>query len=197
MIEKLKGHIPDVVYNQLQSVFDKYDINSELRIAHFMSQCSHESMNFTRTTENLNYTSAELLAVFPNYFHVQNPDDYAHQPEKIANYVYGNRNGNNGSTDGWDYRGRGYIQLTGKWNYTACNKKIPSPDNIVNIPNLVAIKYPLFTSGWFWDTHTLNLIADLGDTDAVVSSVTKRINPALNQLQDRITKFNFFYDLLK
>ena len=197
MIEKLKGHIQDIVYNQLQSVIDKYNINTELRLAHFLGQCSHESLSFTVVTENLNYTSFQLKNVFPNYFKVQNPDDYAHNPEKIANYIYGSRMGNNGTTDGWMYRGRGYIQLTGKYNYTQLNKKIPSPDNVINNPELVSSVYPLFSSAWFWDSKNLNLIADLGDTDSVVLAVTKRINPGLLGLEDRIKKFNFYFNLLK
>src|SRR3990167_2994459 len=115
------------IMKELASAMDKFEIDTPLRAAHFLSQCKHESMNFTKTIENINYSAEGLKNVFKKYF----PDDdtakaYERLPEKIANRVYANRmgNGDENSGDGWKYRGRGYIQLTGKNNYTSFSKAI-------------------------------------------------------------------------
>jgi putative chitinase len=127
----LKGHIPDNRYEQLPEIISKFECNTPLRMAHFLSQCHHESLGFTKTVENLNYAAERLLVIFPKYFTSQaklaiEPNkklaaDYHRQPEKIANIVYANRmgNGDTASGDGWKYRGRGDLQTTGKNNYLA------------------------------------------------------------------------------
>ncbi len=115
----------------------------------------------------------------------------------IASKVYSNRigNGSEESKDGYKFRGRGYIQLTGKNNYVEFDKVVE--DNIIENPNLVADKYPLLSAGWFWNKNQLNSIADLGETIEIVTKVTKRINGGTIGLEDRINKFRFYHNLLK
>jgi putative chitinase len=117
-------------------------------------------------------------------------------PEKIASKVYANRmgNGDEASKDGFKYAGKGYIQLTGKANYMEFDKTVP--EDITNNPELVATKYPLASAAWFWSKNGLNLIADKGATDLVVTSVTKRVNGGTIGLADRIKHFKEFYALL-
>lgn len=197
-ISKLKGQIPDNVYVEIQSVVDKFKIDSTLRLSHFLSQCAHESAGFKLTTENLNYSVKGLLTVFPKYFKQQGlAEAYARKPEKIAAHVYADRmgNGNEGSGEGWKYRGRGYIQLTGKSNYSAFDKFVD--DDIINNPDLVAKKYPLLSAAWFFDKNGINLVSDKGATDDVVKSVTKRVNGGYNGLADRQKYFDKYYNILK
>lgn len=197
-LEKLKGHIPDNVIAQIPSIQTKFEINTPLRLAHFLSQCGHESGGFKFIAENLNYGAKGLRGVFSKYF----PTDelaiaYERKPEKIANRVYANRmgNGNEESGDGYKFRGRGYIQLTGKDNYKAFSDAIKE-DCQVN-PDLVATKYPLLSAAWFFHKNGLHKIADSGATDTVVTSVTKRVNGGVIGLSDRIKHFNEYYNLLK
>lgn len=112
MITKLKGHIPDGVLTQLESVMNKFEINTPLRLAHFLSQAAHESGGFKFITENLNYSAAGLKTTFPKYFPGNLNEIYARKPEMIASKVYASRmgNGDEKSRDGWTFRGRGYIQ---------------------------------------------------------------------------------------
>ena len=197
-ISKLKGQIPDNVYGEIQSVMYKFKIDSILRLSHFLSQCAHESGGFKLTTENLNYSVKGLLTVFPKYFKQQGlAEAYARKPEMIASHVYANRmgNGNDGSGEGWKYRGRGYIQLTGKSNYTAFDKFVD--DDIINNPDLIAKKYPLLSAAWFFDKNGINLVSDKGATDDVVKSVTKRVNGGYNGLADRQKYFDKYYNILK
>ena len=121
-LEKLKGHIPDTVIAQIPGVMENFGVNTPLRLAHFLAQCGHESGGFRLTQENLNYSAKGLMGTFKKYFPTQAlADAYARQPQKIANKVYGGRMGNGleASGEGFKFRGRGYIQLTGKQNYTA------------------------------------------------------------------------------
>jgi putative chitinase len=197
-INKLKGHVPDGVLTQIPAVMEKFQINTPLRLCHFLAQCSHESANFKAVTENLNYGPVSLLKVFKKYFPTsEKADAYARKPEKIANLVYGGRMGNGpeASGDGWKYRGRGYIQLTGKVNYQAFDKVVE--ENIVETPDLVATKYPLLSAAWYWNSRSLNVDADKGATDAVVTAVTKKVNGGSIGLEDRIKHFKEFYALLK
>ena len=118
-LTKLHGIVPETVINQLPDCINKFQINTELRLAHFLAQCSHESNGFTATVENLNYGSQGLLTYFKRFFSTQQiADQYAHKQPNIANVIYANRmgNGTTASGDGWNFRGRGYIQLTGKNN---------------------------------------------------------------------------------
>ena len=143
-IIKLKSQLSDNVYGQIQSVVDTFHINTSLRLSHFLGQCAHESGNFKFTTENLNYSVKGLLSTFPKYFKQPGlAEAYARNPERIASRVYAGRMGNGveGTADGWKFRGRGYIQLTGKNNYSAFDKFVN--EDIISNPDLVAKKYSL------------------------------------------------------
>jgi putative chitinase len=206
-LDKLKGHVPDAVIAQIPDVVAKFQINTALRLAHFLAQCGHESAGFKAIQENLNYSADGLKKVFGSYFPGKpktpplNPAtvsaaDYARQPEKIASRVYGNRmgNGDEASKEGYKYRGRGYIQLTGKSNYAAFDKIVD--EDIVSNPDLVASKYPLLSAAWFWNSRSLNNTADKGATDAAVTEVTKKVNGGTIGLADRIKHFKEYYKLL-
>jgi putative chitinase len=195
-LDKLKGVIPDVVITQIDSVKDKFEINTALRLAHFLAQCGHESGNFKLTQENLNYSGKGLLATFPKYFNTETAILYERKPEKIANVVYANRMGNGDKTsgDGYKFRGRGYIQLTGHDNYAAFGKAIG--EDILASPDLVATKYPLASAAWFWNKNKINAIADGGATSEVVAKVTRKVNGGVIGLDDRIKHFYQFHNLL-
>ena len=124
-LEKLKGHIPDTVIAQLPDTIAKFELNTPLRLAHFLAQAGHESGGFKAVNENLNYGAKGLLSIFPKYFNAETAALYERKPEKIANVVYASRmgNGDKASGEGWKFRGRGYIQLTGKDNYKALDRK--------------------------------------------------------------------------
>jgi len=196
-LDKLKGHVPYTVIAQIPEVGEKFAINTPLRLAHFLSQCGHESGGFKVVKENLNYSAKGLRSIFKKYF----TDDatallYERKPEKIANLVYASRmgNGDKASGDGYKFRGRGYIQLTGKDNYTAFGKAI-GVDILAN-PDLVATKYPLLSAAWYWNSRKLNAVADQGATDAVVTKATKLVNGGTIGLDDRIKHFKEFHHLL-
>ena len=195
-VDKLKGHIPDGVIAQIPGVVEKFEINTALRLAHFLAQCGHESGGFKVTTENLNYGAAGLQSIFKKYFTAESAKEYERKPEKIANIVYANRmgNGNQASGEGYKFRGRGFIQLTGKDNYAAFDKTVE--DDILANPDLVATKYPLLSAVWFFHKNGLHKIADEGATDVVVTKVTKRVNGGTIGLPDRIKHFNEYNNLL-
>jgi putative chitinase len=196
-LEKLKGHIPDSVIAMLPDTIAKFELNTPLRLAHFLAQAGHESGGFKAVNENLNYGAKGLRGIFGKYF----PTDakaalYERKPEKIANLVYGGRMGNGveATGEGYKFRGRGYIQLTGKDNYTAFDKVVV--ENILEQPELVATKYPVLSAAWFFHKNGLHKIADGGATDTVVTSVTKRVNGGTIGLEDRIKHFKEYYHLL-
>ena len=195
-VDKLKGHVPDTVIAQIPGVLDKFEINTPLRLAHFLAQCGHESGGFKVVSENLNYGAAGLQSIFKKYFTPESAKEYQRKPEKIANIVYANRMGNGpqASGEGYKFRGRGYIQLTGKDNYSAFDKTVE--DDILASPDLVATKYPLLSAAWFFHKNGLHKIADEGATDAVVTKVTKRVNGGTIGLPDRIKHFNEYNNLL-
>jgi putative chitinase len=196
-INKLKGHIPDAVITQLPDTIAKFELNTPLRLAHFLAQAGHESGGFKAVNENLNYGAKGLLGIFKKYFPTeQKALLYERKPEKIANLVYGGRMGNGveASGEGWKFRGRGYIQLTGKDNYKAFDAVVG--ESIVDNPDLVATKYPLLSAAWFFHKNGLHKIADQGATDAVVTSVTKRVNGGLIGIDHRLKEFKHFYKLL-
>jgi putative chitinase len=196
-LDKLKGHIPDGVIGQIPEVMEKFAVNTPLRLAHFLAQCGHESGGFKLTQENLNYSAKGLMGIFKKYFPtLALANAYQRQPQKIANRVYASRMGNGpeASGEGYKFRGRGYIQLTGKQNYTAFDASVP--ESIVDNPDLVATKYPLASAAWFWSKNGLNKIADEGATDAVVTKVTKRVNGGTIGLPDRIKHFKEYHKLL-
>lgn len=173
----------------LNDEMQKFEVNTPLRIAYFIAQIAHESGSFRYSSENLNYSAKALRAVFGKYF----PDDataeaYARQPEKIANRVYANRmgNGDEASGDGWRFRGRGLIQLTGTENYTNCAKGIDR--DLLNDPDQLATDAhaAVDASLWFWNSRGLNAYADNDD----INTMTRRINGGLNGLDDRIQYLN-------
>ena len=196
-IEKLKGHIPDVVLAQIPETAKKFNITNNLRLAHFLAQCGHESGGFKAVSENLNYSADGLKKIFGKYFPGNLNESYARQPEKIASRVYASRMGNGDETtkEGFKFRGRGYIQLTGKSNYTNFTKFIG--EDCVSNPDLVATKYPLASAAFFFDSNKLWSICDKGFDDATVTAVTKRVNGGTIGLPDRIKHFKEYYNLLK
>ncbi|MFY9261242.1 MAG: glycoside hydrolase family 19 protein [Gallionella sp.] len=196
-LSKLQGKIPDAVFNQLPDCVSKFQINTPLRVAHFLAQCAHESGGFTVTQENLNYSAGGLRKVFGKYF----TDDgianaYANQPQKIAARIYGGRmgNGDEASGDGWKYHGRGYIQLTGKDNYTKFSKD--AGVDCVNDPDSVATTYALLSAAWFWNSNSLNKINFSGTNENAVVGVTRIVNGGYNVLKERTDFFKTFYQLL-
>lgn len=196
-LDKLKGHVPDSVIAQIPQTAAKFNITNTLRLAHFLAQCGHESGGFKAVSENLNYSAKGLRGTFGKYF----PTDalanaYQRNPEKIANRVYSSRmgNGDEASGEGWKYRGRGYIQLTGKSNYISFDKTVE--DDIVGNPDLVATKYPLASAAFFFDSNKLWSICDRGSDEATVTAVTKRVNGGTIGLADRIKHFKEYYSLL-
>lgn len=196
-LSKLKGHIPDAVFPHLQKAFDKFAINTPLRVAHFLAQVMHESNNFKALTENLNYSADGLKKIFPKYFPDNLADSYARQPEKIANRVYANRmgNGDEASGEGFKFRGRGYIQLTGKNNYTSFGKSI-GEDLVANPDKVATPEYGVLSAAWFWNSNGLNALADGGATVEVVTKITKRVNGGTIGLDDRKKHFDEVYKLL-
>jgi len=179
-------------YDALVDVMPKYGITTERRVAHFLSQCAHESANFKRLEENLNYSAKALRAVFGRYFGnppKRNADEYHRKPEMIANYVYMDefrkyKMGNVNEGDGWLFRGRGLKQLTGRDNYTKFG-------NSVDMTAEEAAEYVATEKGavesacWFWDTNNLNSIADTDD----VKRMTKKINGGSIGLEDRQNRY--------
>lgn len=189
--------LPKRVLDELPSIINKYQIDTPLRMSHFLSQCHHESGGFKSTTENMKYSSARLLQVFPKHFKsLDDTKGYAMHPERIGNKVYANRlgNGNESSGDGYKYRGRGYIQVTGKNKYIILDKMLN--EDIVSNPDLIALKYPLFSAAWFWDSVKLNSIADKGATMEICEQVTKKVNGGKLGLLARYKMLVYYYELL-
>lgn len=196
-LENLKGHIPDSVIAQIPDTAAKFNITNPLRLAHFLAQCGHESGGFRAVSENLNYSAKGLVGTFPKYFNSATAAQYERKPEMIASRVYGGRmgNGDESTKEGYKFRGRGYIQLTGKSNYTNFAKFIG--EDTVSNPDLVATKYPLASAAFFFDSNKLWSICDKGADTATVTAVTKRVNGGTIGLDDRIKHFNEYYALLK
>ena len=196
-LENLRGHIPDAVIAQIPDTAKKFNITTPLRLAHFLAQCGHESGGFKAVQENLNYSASGLKGTFSKYFKEAGlAESYQRNPQKIASRVYGGRMGNGPEStgDGFKFRGRGYIQLTGKDNYTNFAKFI-GEDTVAN-PDLVATKYPLASAAFFFDSNKLWSICDKGADNATVTAVTKRVNGGTIGLPDRIKHFKEYYHLL-
>jgi putative chitinase len=196
-LDALKGHIPDSVISQIPETVVKFGINTPLRLAHFLAQCGHESGGFKVVNENLNYSTKGLMGTFKKYFPTETlAEQYQRKPEAIASKVYGSRMGNGpeSTKEGFKFRGRGFIQLTGKDNYVEFGKSI-NEDVTVN-PDKVATHYPLLSAAWFFTKNGLHKLADGGATDAVVTTITKRVNGGVNGLSDRIKHFKEYYHLL-
>jgi putative chitinase len=164
-------------------------INTRLRLAAYFAQCDHESAGFTAVVENLNYSATALMSTFPRYFNdAQLAHRYARKPEMIANRVYANRmgNGDEASGDGWKYRGRGIIQLTGKNNYRAYSALALANPDIVAQP-----EHAVRSSIWFWTTNNLNALADAGD----FITLTRRINGGTNGLAHRQQLYQHYLNI--
>lgn len=169
----------------------EYEVTSVNRVAAFLAQTCHESGNYAKLHENLNYRAESLIKTWPTRFNSSNAAAYAHQPEKIANKVYSSRNGNGdeASGDGWKFRGRGILQITGKANYTACSAALyEDPQYLLDNPELLEedMDIAVSSSCWFWELNKLNALADVGD----IKTMTKRINGGYIGLEERIAKFN-------
>ena len=191
------GATPDGTFgpNTLKLAAAYYKLSPE-RAAHFFGQTAHETGNYATLSENLNYSADGLKSIFGKYFPDNLAASYSRQPEKIASRVYANRmgNGNEATGDGYKFRGRGYIQLTGRDNYTAFGKSIDVA--IEENPDIVSTTHALTSAAWFWSKNKLNEIADTGATDEVVTKITKRVNGGTIGLADRIKHFKEFHTLL-
>ena len=196
-LANLKGHIPDSVIAQIPDTAAKFGITTPLRLAHLLAQASHESGHFKAVTENLNYSADGLKKIFPKYFPGNLNESYARNPQKIANKVYSSRmgNGDEASGDGFRYRGRGFLQTTGKSNYADFNKIVE--DDVLANPDLVATKYALASAAFFFQKNRLWAICDQGSTDQIVTLVSKRVNGGTIGLKERLSEFKKFYNLLK
>ena len=187
-------HIGEQWVDALNETFQRFNILTPLQQASFIGQCGHECGNFKILEENLNYRSETLMKLWKSRFPtIEVANEYARNPKKIANKVYASRMGNRdeSSGDGFRFRGRGCIQLTGHANYfhagQACGE-----DFVMN-PDLVATpKYASMTAGWFWSTHNLNKFADIRD----FTMMTKKINGGTIGLNDRIKHINHALEVL-
>lgn len=194
---KLVSALPPAAFKFMLQIVSKYNIDEPLRLAHFLAQLAHESGNFTAVVEKLNYSSDGLLKTFPKYFKDKaTADQYARNPQKIGSRVYANRmgNGDEASGDGFKFRGRGYLQLTGKNNYKAFSAFIGQ--DCVADPTLVANRYPMDSAVWFFDVNKIWDICDKGAGEDVVKAVTRKVNGGLNGIDDRLKKFNLYNSLL-
>jgi len=177
----------------LNATFDKYEINTPKRQAGFIGQCQHESGNFKTLEENLHYSAASLMRVWPSRFPDQaTADQYANNPEKIANKVYAGRMGNTEDGDGFKYRGRGVLQLTGKDSYIFCGQALKL-DLMDNPDLLLEPMNAMLSAGWFWNKRGLNAAADVSGWE----EVTRKINGGVLGLDDRIAKITKALQILE
>jgi putative chitinase len=192
----LSGKLPDFVIAQIPATAAEFGITTNLRLAHFLAQCALESTGFKATVENLNYSAGRIPQVFPKYFTNVDPAGYAHNPQKLGSRVYANRmgNGDEASGDGFRYRGRGYIQLTGKNNYTSFSSFV-GEDCVAN-PDLVATKYPLASAAFYFNSNKIWAICDKGASNGVVTLVTKAVNGGTHGLPERLQNFKKFMQAL-
>jgi len=178
----------------LNDTFAKFNIATPRQQAAFIGQCSHECNNFKTLEENLNYKAETLIKLWPSRFPtLEIANAYAHQPQKIANKVYASRMGNRdeASGDGYRFRGRGAIQLTGHDGYWHCGQAVNA--DLVASPDLVSTpKYAALSAGWFWSTHNLNALADAMNYEAV----TRKINGGIFGLAERIALTQKAYQVL-
>lgn len=190
--------LPTDLQSQFKEVSDKFQINTVFRCSHFLGQCAHESNNFKTREENLNYSAKGLMATFPKYFPTEEiAKNYERQPEKIANLVYGRRMGNGAieTGDGYKFRGRGLIQLTGKVNYGLLGESIGK--DFLSNPELLINDYAMISAGWYWNDRKLNSIADRSMQNEIIMLITKKINGGFNGLEDRIKKtMDWYYKIV-
>jgi len=198
-LSKIFPTLPDISdwYQVLSNTLPINNITTIQQVAEFLAQTAYESANYTRLIENMNYSAAALRSVFPHYFPTTAAAlQYARQPQKIANLVYGSRMGNGPpeSGEGWKYRGRGILQLTGKDNYAKASHDIYQDDRLVTNPDLVCEKQAAVeTACWFWDNRSLNDLIDAGN----LMEVTHRINGGYNGAAARTANYNNFLAILQ
>lgn len=199
LLVKASSFINAKYYPYFAKYCDKYNINTPLRLAHFLSQVNHESGDMKYIEENLNYSAKRLLQVFSKYFKtLEEAKKYEYKPEKIANKIYANRmgNGDEVSCDGWRYRGRGPIQLTGKNNYILFANWVKNKD-IINNPDLILKDNDLLvlTAFFYWDYRKINnIIIDNANQYEICKKVTRSINGGYNGLDDRWQRFQKIYN---
>jgi putative chitinase len=184
--------------NTMKAAMQYYKM-TPFRASHFFAQTSHETGNFKIFTENLNYSANGLLKVFGKYFKTKiKALEYQRKPEKIANLVYGSRmnNGNEASGDGWRFRGRGALQLTGRSNYQIFADHLDNPEIMVK-PDLVESEFSFESAIFFFDKNKLWNICDEGVSDIAILKISKRINGGTNGLADRIKKTKQYYNFIK
>lgn len=196
LLQEKIGSVPDGAWgpNTFRKAVEFYKLNP-YRAAHFFAQTAHESGNFKTFSENLNYSAQGLLGTFKKYFKDKSlAESYQRNPEKIANYVYSNRmgNGDENSGDGYKYRGRGALQLTGKNNYQEFAGYLGRPE-IMDNPDLVATEYAFESALFFFNKNKLWTICDKGVSDTVITELTRRINGGTHGLEDRIQKTKQYY----
>ena len=183
--------------NTLRAAMAFYEL-TPYRAAHFFGQTGHETAAFKLFSENLNYSASGLNKIFGRYFPGDLEKEYARKPEKIASRVYGNRmgNGDEESGDGWKYRGRGALQLTGKNNYTAFSKYLDKPE-ILDNPDLVSNEYAFESAMFFFDKNNLWSICDKGIDSNTMTKLTRRINGGTNGLEHRKVLTLKYYEYVK
>ena len=194
-ISRLNGIVPAKVLGELPKIMDRYELNTPLRLAHFLAQCAHESRNFKVVYEDLNYKPQRIMQVWPKRFPtLLSTKGYAFNPEALANKAYAGviGNGTEKSGDGWKFRGRGYIQLTGRENYQNFSNYAKLPSVTIN-PDLVATEYPLQSAAWFWTVYKkLNPLADAND----LNRITRIVNGGYKGLEERRAWFNKIFAAL-
>lgn len=193
---KLKGYIPDFIYNQIPGVLS-FGIDGLMRLSNMLGQAAHESQNFTHFTENLNYSGPVLWELFHTHFKDSTEAmSFAHQPERIANRIYSNRLGNSdeASGDGWYHRGVGAIQLTGKSNQEVFFVSMGLPAN--SDPQLIAATYQLASAAYFFKVNNLWSICDGGVDIPTITTITKHVNGGELGLSQRIQYTQNFYHIL-
>jgi putative chitinase len=200
LLQEKVGTVPNGTFgpSTIKAAMAYYKMSPE-RAAHFFGQTSHETGGFKIFSENLNYSVKGLLSIFKKYFPTSSlAAEYAMKPQQIANRVYASRmgNGDENSGDGWKFRGRGALQLTGKDNYKAFATYLKKPEILTN-PDLVATEYAFESAIFFFDRNNLWSICDKGVNKDTILALTKRINGGTHGLEDRIQKTGTYYEQIK
>jgi len=199
--EQVEALLPNAIggadewFKALWDALPQYEINTVERVAAFIAQCAHESGGFSTLEENLNYKAATLTKLWPQRFPAGVAEQYAGKPEKIANKTYGGRMGNGpeDSQEGYKFRGRGLLQLTGKDNYRACSQALFQDETLLEDPDLLLDPYyAIHSACWFWSKNKLNQFADSGD----LTTMTKKINGGTIGLPDRIQHYEHAIEVL-
>ena len=200
LVKTARMFVKDKYYSYIEQYCEKYKINTVERICHFLAQTNYESGYMNYVEENLNYSAKQLLKVFPKYFKtIDEAKEFEYKGEKIANKVYANRMGNSSeaSGDGWKYRGRGLIQLTGKNNYLKFSKWYNDSKIFVDSPDLLLQpQFAVLSAFFYWDIKNLNsYIVDNENAYNVCKALTKKINGALNGLEERFRLYKKIREL--